>query len=144
MQQKKVMLIVLLVLIVTVGYLTSLSTLNSDAHFCRLEDGVCQISSATVDAQVSIVPHTIPLESALTVSLLLSAEATVESAWVEGINMYMGKIPLALVESEPSHWQGRLFLKMCSEPEMQWQLIVKLRVANGQRQSRRFIFSTSY
>lgn len=51
----------------------------------------------------------------------------IEKLEVTGINMNMGLIPVFLSEQNIDgkyHYQGQLFLGMCSEPKMQWQLRV--------------------
>ncbi|TAP40821.1 hypothetical protein EYS00_06835 [Alteromonas sp. KUL49] len=45
-----------------------------------------------------------------------------ESAWIEGVNMYMGKIPVLLTESGNDQWSGWFMLGSCSEPQMQWRI----------------------
>ncbi|MDO6565856.1 hypothetical protein Q4561_02180 [Alteromonas sp. 1_MG-2023] len=61
-------------------------------------------------------------ETSITILLNLPEGAIIESAWIEGVNMYMGKIPVLLENKLNGSWTGWFMLGSCSEPVMKWQL----------------------
>lgn len=70
------------------------------------------------------------IEEMMQVKISYLGDKIVEKAWVEGINMYMGRIPVVAIKAD-NIWIGEFFLGSCSEPKMQWHLIVKLRNEAG-------------
>lgn len=70
------------------------------------------------------------IEKMMQVKISYLSNKIVEEVWVEGINMYMGRIPVVAVKADDI-WLGEFFLGSCSEPKMQWQLVVKLRSEAG-------------
>ena len=80
------------------------------------------------------------VEEPITLSLSLPPDETIESAWIEGINMYMGKIPVLLESDETGIWQGWFMLGSCSQPVMQWRMTLTLK---GRQTPAYLYFSTS-
>lgn len=70
------------------------------------------------------------IEEMMQVKISSLGDEIVEEVWVEGINMYMGRIPVVAIKAD-NIWVGEFFLGSCSEPKMQWQLVVKLRSEAG-------------
>ncbi len=68
------------------------------------------------------------------------------SAWVQGVNMYMGKTALMIDsvvnQGEQVDYLASLFLGACSEPKMKWQLVVQGQDKAGQTHSFFFNFMT--
>jgi protease II len=67
------------------------------------------------------------LEEEMTLSISYPDSYTLSQAWVQGVNMYMGRSAVVLEPSQGhegtmSH-NGVLFLGACSEKNMQWQLV---------------------
>ena len=66
-------------------------------------------------------------EESVTVKLLVPEGEEIESAWIEGVNMYMGKIPVLLDNDGEGEWSGWFMLGSCSEPVMKWQLRLNIK-----------------
>lgn len=88
---------------------------NLQCHF-TLDD---EAASATFSAK----PVT---EESVTVRLNLPADLRIQSVWIEGDNMYMGKIPVLPDQIEPGEWEGWFMLGSCSEPVMRWKMLVNI------------------
>lgn len=109
---------------------------------CKLDDGFCQLSLDGVDYSLETEFQQIPLEEEVKLELRFNDGLRPEKIWVEGINMYMGKIPV-IIEQQDSGWlQGLFFLGSCSEPHMRWQLIAEFKTASGVKKQVRFLFET--
>ena len=65
-------------------------------------------------------------EEQLDIAVTLPDNLTITSARIEGINMYMGVIPVVLKQQGKNEWAGWFMLGSCSEPQMQWQLLIQL------------------
>jgi len=93
---------------------------------CHFVNGRCRflIQGRQASAHFSEPPEP---ETSVTLTLTLPAGTQVESAWIEGVNMYMGKIPVLLDQEDHSHWSGWFMLGSCSEAFMKWQLRVNLK-----------------
>lgn len=69
------------------------------------------------DVLLEVSPWPIEVEQLHT--LTITAQAQPE-AKVEGMNMFMGYIPLVFEPKGASVWQADLILGACAEPDMQW------------------------
>ena len=81
---------------------------------------------------VSLHPHPVVVEQEIAVKLSFDEAWAFENAWVEGVNMYMGKSPL-IVRSQingGSEIEAIMFLGSCSEPNMQWQITAQWKEKN--------------
>lgn len=95
---------------------------------------------------MQINPVPIPLEEELTVTLSIPIQRVFQRAWIEGVNMYMGKLPVVV---EGSHTIGThvsydaiTFLGSCSEPNMRWRMVVEVAEGNGRTERLFFNFQT--
>ncbi|KZN46453.1 hypothetical protein [Pseudoalteromonas luteoviolacea] len=48
----------------------------------------------------------------------------ISNAHLEGISMYMGKIPLMFVEQGDGRWQSEVIVGSCNLSEMEWKLVL--------------------
>lgn len=64
------------------------------------------------------------VEESITVNFSLPLTKQVESIWIEGVNMYMGKIPVLVEQQENGVWSGWFMLGSCSEPTMRWKMLI--------------------
>ncbi|MDC8831097.1 hypothetical protein [Alteromonas gilva] len=115
--------------VIGVRYFTA-TEINHTSHkpqpWCWRTDTSCQIPLSVGD--ISIIVDALPaVEEQVFVSITLPAGLVISSAYIEGQNMYMGKIPLLLKQSSAQQWQGWFMLGSCSEPTMQWRLTLKLK-----------------
>lgn len=92
--------------------------LDNSCHFIN-DTCTFLINDTQAEAYFSSQPEA---EESVTVTLHIPEGTPVESAWIEGVNMYMGKIPVLLEQQDNSTWTGWFMLGSCSEPTMNWQL----------------------
>lgn len=142
MHQKKLLLAVGLLILITIGLVIGQKEVSSDAEYCRMANGACSIDDSGVKIDIQFAPASIPLETELDISMMSASPLSIRQAWVEGINMYMGRIPVQFESNDGMNWHAPLFLGMCSEPDMQWQLIVEVTGNGGKSLFKRFIFTT--
>ncbi|MBU2115314.1 MAG: hypothetical protein KKE94_16245 [Gammaproteobacteria bacterium] len=75
--------------------------------------------------RLTISPGHVPVETALT--LTLHAEGLISvTGELTGATMYMGTVPLRFSKMAENQWQAEFFLGACSDPAMQWQLLLQL------------------
>lgn len=79
-------------------------------------------------------------EESVTLTLSLPTGEAVERAWIEGVNMYMGKVPVLMEPDGTGAWHGWFMLGSCSEPMMQWRMTLTLK---GRREPAYLYFKTS-
>lgn len=115
-----------------------------DDSDCRLENSACSVQLEGGNLEVEILSRPIPLEEQVTIDFQLPSGAELLKAHIEGINMYMGRIPVLLERLDAQTVRGQTFLGSCSEPSMKWRLILVLQVpSQAQPVTRQFQFSTS-
>ncbi|MFZ8201745.1 hypothetical protein E5672_07270 [Alteromonas portus] len=102
------------------------SVVNGIGNSCNFVNETCEflIDDKLAIATFSTMPEP---EESVTVKLLIPDGAEIESAWIEGINMYMGKIPVLLDNDGQGKWSGWFMLGSCSEPVMKWQLRLNIK-----------------
>jgi hypothetical protein len=93
-QTLSILVFVSLVLIVIAGvYTQSRSPQINQSLTCYLEKNNCVFGEESID--LSIIFRQKPvIEEELFVEILHASEQKISRAWIEGINMYMGKIPV--------------------------------------------------
>ena len=97
------------------------SVVNGIGNSCNFVNETCEF---LIDGEVAIATFsTMPEpEESVTLKILIPENQEIESAWIEGVNMYMGKIPVLLDNDGQGKWSGWFMLGSCSEPVMKWQL----------------------
>ena len=60
---------------------------------------------------------------------MTSGGVKIVNAWIEGVNMYMGKTPI-IFEQTPS--VGITFLGSCNLPEMKWRINIEAQNNEGE------------
>lgn len=76
------------------------------------------------DLVVSLSQNQITPEMPFQVIVKSTHPLTIYEAYIEGVNMYMGKIPL-FFEQNNQQAIADAMLGVCSEPNMQWQITIK-------------------
>ena len=150
---KKISVIVFLLLVITViiGVNTQLSNNKfTKLDECTLQNNICFFSHTELDLRLEFNQKPI-VEEELFMTLSGGNNVSIKTAWIEGVNMYMGKTPVMLSPSEEvgdvsdkTIIQGLTFLGSCSQPVMQWRLFIE--VENDQTQQSKVysaLFSTS-
>ncbi len=136
------------VLIVIAGvYTQSRSPQINQSLTCYLEKNNCVFGEESID--LSIVFRQKPvIEEELFVEILHASEQKISRAWIEGINMYMGKIPVMfddpiMKQQDTVNGNGELgvfFLGSCTESKMQWVLYVETTQKNTELPKRYSVF----
>lgn len=81
--------------------------------------------------RLTISPATVPVESLLTLQLKALAAIADISAEVTGDSMYMGRVPVRFEPLADDLWQAEFLLGACTDPNMRWRLMVKIRYQDG-------------
>ena len=97
---------------------------------CDLRDGQCILIKDNQTFTVSVTPSPIQIEEQSNINISIPNEWRLDSAWIEGMNMFMGRM-LIIQESTTSHdveteILGSFFLGSCSQPKMTWKIMLKL------------------
>ncbi|RDV24125.1 hypothetical protein DXV75_15665 [Alteromonas aestuariivivens] len=97
--------------------------INGLGNQCEFVNLVCTFggSAFSVRAEFHQVPRP---EEQLWLDLSWEPNLELERAWVEGVNMFMGRVPLMLEGARPGVASGWFMLGSCSEPAMQWHLVL--------------------
>lgn len=99
---------------------------------------------------LQISPGAIPVETALTLRLTPQEPLVQVSAEIQGVSMYMGRIPLqwrqadTTAEAKTTTWTAEFFLGACSDPQMQWQLQLWLEYPDGRKVPYQVPFQSSW
>lgn len=109
---------------------------------CQLHHSDCRFEIAGRVGQISIFPRPVPIEEPLAITLQLPEGNRLLSGYIEGINMYMGKIPVIVEQAEGQTVRVVSFLGSCSEPQMQWRLVLQLQDANEKKVTQSWAFIT--
>lgn len=114
---------------------------------CALVDGKCALSFKQQQFSITISPQPIVLEEELTVDFIYPQKMQLTSAWVEGVNMFMGKTRILLSETiedqQDKMTTGMLFLGSCSEANMRWRLVTEFKEDGSSAQPERLYFNFS-
>lgn len=107
---------------------------------CEFKDNSCffRVMGYSSSAFFSTNPE---VEEEVTISFVLPPHINITSVWIEGVNMYMGKIPVLVEHKGQGVWSGWFMLGSCTEPSMQWRMIVNI---EGQQQPATLDFYTHY
>ncbi|WP_445426734.1 hypothetical protein [Alishewanella sp. HL-SH06] len=114
------------------------------------KDSSEQLLLQTPMLQLTLSPEHAPVETPLQLRLHSNKPLRAINAEIQGISMYMGRIPLqwrqqALEQSaEFTVWQAEFFLGACSDPQMQWQLQLILDYQDGERELHQLQFTSSW
>lgn len=93
---------------------------------CIFSENQCEVRWRDIVIEATLSPQ-VMVEEEITLTVLFSQPVTVESLYIEGVNMYMGKIPIIMDIQEKKHIQGWFMLGSCSEPAMTWRVSLKLK-----------------
>ncbi|APD86362.1 hypothetical protein BM527_09830 [Alteromonas sp. Mex14] len=106
--------------------LTDTGVINGIGNSCNFVNETCEF---LIDGELAIATFsTMPEpEESVTLKILIPENQEIESAWIEGVNMYMGKIPVLLDSNADGVWSGWFMLGGCSEPVMKWQLRLNIK-----------------
>jgi hypothetical protein len=94
---------------------------NGIGNSCTFVNETCEFLIGN-DVAIAHFSEKPVAEESVTITFSIPPNYEVESAWIEGVNMYMGKIPVLLEQGPKGKWSGWFMLGSCSEPVMRWQL----------------------
>lgn len=99
----------------------ALNPLNEIGDSCTFVNERCEF---LINGNLSIAEFSEKVEPETSITLVLDVPAgtKIESAWIEGVNMYMGKVPVLLENKNNGKWSGWFMLGSCNESTMKWQL----------------------
>lgn len=123
---KRLIITILLIFIAIFGvYLGNVSNSLNFSDSCDLTLNACEqhAFNERVRAKFEQAPIT---EEELFITFSSSESISIQNAWVEGVNMYMGKTPV-LFEDPSQAERAVIFLGSCNLQEMQWQLNVNVK-----------------
>ncbi len=86
----------------------------------------------SADITLTLTPGHAPVETPLTLSLTADGLAAVTGE-LSGVTMYMGIVPLRFSQIAENQWQAEFLLGACSDPDMQWQLVLRLQNKQGEK-----------
>jgi hypothetical protein len=131
-----------------IGVITFAIVYTPNQQFGLISDKQCELTASLScafhwgDQQVIVkFAENAQVEELNIVSVTLPENAQLVSAWVQGVNMFMGKTPLYKIQTDtalPSREQRyEFFIGSCSEEQMKWQLILTI---NGTEHSSKRLF----
>lgn len=82
-------------------------------------------------------------ETPFTINLKLPEGASINSAKLEGVTMYMGYIPLQFKKGA-NYWHADTMVGLCSEKVMTWKMTVSYTGADDQTRSLLYYFDSRY
>ena len=133
---KQFLPIIALFSILSVVYWLNLKNSNETiGDNCYFDSDTCILVKDDERFSVSFDRFPVELEEELNLSFDYPEQYVVKQAWVEGVNMFMGRslvdfngasFKQEFVSDAVSPQNGALFLGSCSEPKMRWRLVVEL------------------
>ncbi|USD39620.1 hypothetical protein [Ferrimonas sp. SCSIO 43195] len=102
----------------------------TDPSLCQFETGPCQFAISGETLSLTMTPANAPSEQPLALSLAAPEGWSLNSALVEGRDMFMGRIPVNF----DADGQGELMYGSCASGYMVWQLQLQFTDADGTEQ----------
>ncbi|TMP38905.1 hypothetical protein CWB98_04265 [Pseudoalteromonas rubra] len=96
---------------------------SSQTSFNCIASAPCKSGGAALWSSAKKLHPETPFELSLALN---SSDIEVQSAWLEGTQMYMGTIPVFFTQQQTGLWSAEVMVGACSEPVMEWRLTVKL------------------
>ena len=105
-----------------------------------MTENTCLFSFQNKDFSIEFVSSVV-VEEEIFIKFDLPQTLKLENAWVEGVNMFMGRTPVMNAQTDEV---GRYvtFLGSCNLEQMQWRLVFQLSNKNGQKQEFSAVFYT--
>ncbi|WP_371379097.1 hypothetical protein [Thalassotalea aquiviva] len=116
------------------GYFTfNLASYNENTtklipSLCAFEHQVCTQETLFGSAELTALPKRILSEQEIEFQLTLGSIELkdIKSAWIEGRDMYMGKVPL-FFKPNNTHFIAKTMLGACTDPQMVWTMFVNIK-----------------
>ncbi|WP_231569013.1 hypothetical protein [Photobacterium gaetbulicola] len=97
-------------------------TEDSTALTCQLSANLCQQNDSDESLNITLSPYPAVANQELTIQV--DNTNVKPTASVEGVNMYMGTIPVTF-EQTSKGWQGRFTVPECMHDEMEWAITIE-------------------
>jgi hypothetical protein len=136
-KQALIPFVVLLITSLAGVYYKNVNSSGASQENCDLSLGKCTFVYGDDEISVNFLSPIVTEEEVL-LSVELPPNVKLTEAWIEGLNMFMGKTP---VIEEAGRYVT--FLGSCNLDTMHWQLNMKVEDKNGQVTSYSAVFSTS-
>lgn len=147
-KNKKYFLVIgLLAIVFTIYFSFYFQFFNKDipvSDTCILQNNKCELKQE--DLKLGIVFNKEPVtEEEVFFNIALDEGWEIKRAWVEGVNMYMGKSP-AVFENPKLPTQGLFFLGSCNLEKMEWRLIIDVQktLVDGNDTAKKKQFAVSF
>jgi len=88
---------------------------------CTIQNNSCEFVIDQQNFNIKFAQTPIP-EEEIRLVIRSNSQFTLTSAWVEGMNMYMGKSPVIAETVTPTEVEGIIFLGSCNLETMEWQI----------------------
>lgn len=124
-----------LIFILTVVYWYNFQSSHTvEGLSCDLDNGQCTSVFDQKEVKVRVLDPLV-IEEELNVQMEYPTTYKLTQAWIEGVNMFMGRSRLELLDpstnAEKHNIKGIFFLGSCSEPKMQWKLVLEFTEEGG-------------
>ncbi|WP_145925002.1 hypothetical protein [Pseudoalteromonas luteoviolacea] len=86
-----------------------------------MKSAPCQVNATT---QFWLSSKYIRAEEPFIITVKAQPGIDLNNAYIEGVSMYMGKIPITFTKVDSNLWQAEVMVGACSLAEMQWQILV--------------------
>lgn len=110
---------------------------------CELDDTLlCRFTDLNNNAKEVIVKfaNKVQVEEQNDLRLTLPADMELQDIWIQGVNMYMGKVAVFKLSSTQAYVHNlQFFLGSCSEQNMRWQMVIVIKKASVQQPETYFI-----
>ena len=91
---------------------------------CQFSSNSCQKDIQGVKFTIKITPEQVP--SGKTLKLIINTDTPIESltARIEGRDMFMGIIPIAINQTKTGQYQANVIIGSCASGYMVWRLFI--------------------
>lgn len=93
---------------------------------CELSNNVCHFERDSFSLEIEFERPPI-IEEEMFIDFSFSDGYLLQKAWIEGVNMFMGRTPVIQNKISAGEVEALTFLGSCTEPRMQWQMFVEIK-----------------
>lgn len=93
---------------------------------CTIQNNYCEFIDEQQNFEVTFLTSP-EVEEETLVQIVSNQAFEIENAWIEGVDMYMGKTPVIWQTIELQRAKGVFFLGSCNQATMQWRLIIEFK-----------------
>lgn len=115
----------------TTGLLTERTTDDTQTiagmNGCAIRNNYCEFLLDQQSFEVFFIDSPV-VEEENRVRITSDRNFSIKGAWIEGINMYMGKSPVIIEASDNQSVEAIYFLGSCNLETMQWRMMIELGV----------------